>query len=81
MPEQSIRQKRKAERAGKTDKYGFSMTQSRRERRSLRRSMLACCYMSARGTPFRIEIGSNQIKDNHGASDHWIYGGGSRRAN
>lgn len=75
----SKRQERKAARAGSLDKYGFSKSQSRRVRRALRRQMFSQCYIGERG-PFRIAVGSSQIKDNKGAGDHLLYGGGSFHA-
>jgi len=46
----SKRQLRKKERASKRDKYGYSMTLSRRQRRALRRTSMYNNFKSQTGT-------------------------------
>lgn len=73
----SKRQERKNARAGKRDKNGFSMSLSRCQRRAAWRLMLSQCYQSTKGGVIRLNAGEHAIKDNIGASDHYLYGGGS----
>ena len=77
--ENSIRQQRKKQREGKKDKFGFSMSLSRAQRRAMRRLMYAQCYIGRTGV-FRIEAGGSQIKDNAGSSDHLLYAGGRMKS-
>lgn len=79
--ELSIRQRRKMERANKRDKNGFSMSLSRRQRRALRRNVVARSYKSAKGGVITLEIGGIADTDNFGCTAHRVYGGGSMKYN
>lgn len=76
----SARQLRKQKRANQTDKWGMSKALSRRQRRALRRNVVARSYKTAKGSIVVLEIGGVLEKDNIGSATQRLYGGGSMKS-
>lgn len=72
---QSKRQQRKSERASKKDKWGYPMSLSRRQRRSLRNQAMAASYMKGNVTT-TLAIGE---KMEHCESGFILHAGGTRK--
>lgn len=76
----TTRQSKKQKRAEEKDKWGYSMSLSRKQRRALRRNVVSRSYDMRAGKKV-LEIGAYIDSDNQGATCHRLHGGGSMRYN